>query len=89
MNNTLSGCVQPGTSIGELEHMQEKYYVGALKEIFKESRPEWKVTKIAFVQSWRDAVPKNLVKCLHTVINSIDPATAQPICKKIYQVEPL
>lgn len=76
----IGGFIQPGTSTETLEDLQEEHHVGFLKkELFTKSQPEWKATKIVFVQSVRDKVPENLIKCLHTVLKSTNPETAQPL----------
>ncbi|XP_053372584.1 uncharacterized protein LOC123561133 [Mercenaria mercenaria] len=76
----IGGYIPPGTSIEALENLQKEYRVGALKDIiYTQPQEDWKVTKVVFVQSCRDAVPQNLVECLHTVLKTTDPKTAQPL----------
>lgn len=76
----IGGYVPPGTSIEALEKLQKEYGVGSLKDVvYTECNPSWKVTKVVFVQSCRDAVPENLVECLHTVLKKTDPETAKPL----------
>ncbi|XP_053372570.1 uncharacterized protein LOC123544591 isoform X2 [Mercenaria mercenaria] len=74
----IGGHVPPGTSIEYLEELQKEHKVGSLKEtIFKNSRPEWKMTKIVFVHSCREVVPTDLIHCLQRVLKRADPRTAQ------------
>lgn len=76
----IGGFIPPGTSIEALEDLQKKFNVGVLKkELYTESKQEWKATKIVFVQSGRETVPQNLIECLYTVLKTTDPRTAQPL----------
>lgn len=75
----IGGFISPGTSIDALEALQREHNVGCLRDVFyTESKPEWKVTKVVFVQSCRDTVPVGLIQCLDKILRKTDPKTAQP-----------
>ncbi|XP_045208350.2 uncharacterized protein LOC123560161 [Mercenaria mercenaria] len=71
----IGGYIRPGTSISGLEIMQTEYGEGGLTTAFDVSNPEWKVTKIVFVQGCIDAIPINLIACLRQTLEIVDKDT--------------
>ncbi|XP_060567620.1 uncharacterized protein LOC132726325 isoform X2 [Ruditapes philippinarum] len=71
----VGSFIPKGTNIAALQSKQEQFGVGFLKRVFQKSNPAARVTKVAFIQSGRDAIPRNLIKCLNEVLSITDPAT--------------
>ncbi|XP_053372568.1 uncharacterized protein LOC123561138 [Mercenaria mercenaria] len=71
----IGGYIPPGTQIPYLQEIQTKNGEGSLKILYKEPKPEWKVTKIVFVQGCVDAIPRNLIECLKKTLGIVDEDT--------------
>lgn len=73
----IGGYIPNGTSIEALENIQKNNYTGALKDIYNVADLENRVSKIIYVQSCTDTVPKNLITCLQKVLKLTDPKSQQ------------
>ncbi|XP_060553863.1 uncharacterized protein LOC132714942 [Ruditapes philippinarum] len=71
----IGGFIPKDTNIEALQIKQDEFGVGCLKKLFPKPDPANRVTKIVFIQSCGNAIPKNLIKCLNEVLSITDPAT--------------
>ena len=78
---TLSGFIPPGTSVEFLRDQQKEGKVGCLKRLYPLCNEEWKVTKVVFVASCKQALPTQMVECLNEVLRAYDKKTGFPKCK--------
>ncbi|XP_053372581.1 uncharacterized protein LOC128546265 [Mercenaria mercenaria] len=79
----IGGFIPPDTNIGSLEKQQKENGVGCLSKLFPTANPAWMVTKVVFMQSCRDQIPKNLIECLTGILKITDYYT----CKRKYTPE--
>ncbi|XP_060553851.1 uncharacterized protein LOC132714935 [Ruditapes philippinarum] len=70
----VGGYIPPDTLIEAMQEKQKELGVGSLKLIFPEASQALKVSKIVFVQSATDSMPKNLLECLTSVLRAMDRA---------------
>lgn len=77
---TILGFIPDGTSIVALVERQKQRGVGYMKYRYNEPDPSLRVTKVVFVQSCKEAIPKNLVDCLKEILEIMDPRTLQRKC---------
>lgn len=73
----IGGYIPPSTSLEEVDKLQKRHGAGKLKIVFKQPNNAWKVSKIVFVQSCRQNVPKKLIQCLKNIFKLTDRITLQ------------
>ncbi|XP_053372566.1 uncharacterized protein LOC123561140 isoform X4 [Mercenaria mercenaria] len=70
----VGGFIPPKTHIEALQSKQKEFGVGCLKRLYPNANPAWAVTKVVFLQSCTDSIPKNLIESLMKVLKTIDQA---------------
>ncbi|KAH3800916.1 uncharacterized protein LOC127837871 [Dreissena polymorpha] len=74
----FGGFIPPGTSVEFLRDQQKEGKVGCLKRLYPLCNEEWKVTKVVFVASCKQALPTQMVECLNEVLRAYDKKTGFP-----------
>ncbi|XP_053385777.1 uncharacterized protein LOC123538735 [Mercenaria mercenaria] len=79
----IGGFIPPNTSFISLERLQQGNYPGFLKDKFAQSNPNWRISKIVFVQSPRDSLDERLIKMVNGLLTVED----QERCCPIYSID--